>query len=419
MAKKQHSPRIIPRAEHTLSRRDIPPNVLKVLYHLDSHGYDAYLVGGCVRDLLLNHHPKDFDVATNAKPEEVYQIFRNCRLIGRRFRLAHIFFGREIVEVATFRGHHATESSSEGHAHDSGLILRDNVYGTIEEDAIRRDFTINALYYNIKDFSLVDFQHGVDDLHNRKLVIMGDAATRYREDPVRMLRAIRFVGKLDMVMSPKTAKPIESLAYLLRQIAPARLFDEIVKLFHTGYAEKVYKTLRQHHLFEILFPHTHLLLTGENKEHWETFLETAYKDTDARIKQDKSVSCAYLFAFLLWGVAQKNYMLLVEEMPQTVAMHEAGRVTLKDQQSITALPRRFTNDVIEIWHLQWRFTRRTPKIVWRTLASPRFRAGFDLLLLRSKADPSLKDLVDWWQTIQTVDRPGQEALIESVKKRSK
>lgn len=409
------TPRIIPRSEHSVSRKDINPNALKVLYRLSQHGYDAYLVGGCVRDLLLNHHPKDFDVATNAKPEEVKAIFSNCRLIGRRFRLAHVYFGGDVVEVATFRGHH-DQSNTAGQAHDNGLILRDNVYGSIEEDACRRDFTINALYYNIKDFSVVDFTGGAEDLRNRRLRIIGDPETRYREDPVRMLRAIRFIAKLDMKVMPKTAKPIKELTALLAQIAPARLFDEVVKLFHTGHAEKVYPALRQYYLFQILFPKTDALLNASSGKKLDKMLQIACSDTDSRIKIGKSVSCAYLFAILLWGPLEAKYQELLTQHKPTLAMQEATHLVLSQQQKVVSLPRRFMNDVAEIWRLQARFSRRQPKASARTLNSPRFRAGFDLLTLRSKVNPKLKKLVDWWQAYQDADSTEKAVLLDAVKK---
>src|SRR3990167_37319 len=233
--KSSQSTKIIPRSEHQISRKNIHPHAIKVLYRLKSCGYDAYLVGGCVRDLLLGHQPKDFDIVTNAKPEEIKKIFRNCRLIGRRFRLAHIIFGKnEIIEVATFRSHYGDDNQNNVSHH--GMVIRDNVYGTMEEDAWRRDFTINALYYNIADFSIVDFMAGVKDLHDKQLRIIGHAKERYQEDPVRMLRAVRIASKLEMEITSDTASPIKKMAKLLLQISASRLFDEVIKLFHTGHA---------------------------------------------------------------------------------------------------------------------------------------------------------------------------------------
>lgn len=406
--------RIITRAEHSVSRKDIDPHALKVLYRLNSHGYAAYLVGGCVRDLLLNHHPKDFDIATNASPEQIKEVFKNCRLIGRRFRLAHVYFGSHIVEVATFRGHHITEKTDEGHAHDNGLILRDNVYGTIEEDAARRDFTINALYYNVQDFSLIDFTGGADDLEKKRLRIIGDPETRYREDPVRMLRAVRFVAKLDMKMMTKTAQPIRELGELLYQISPARLFDEVIKLFHTKHAAAVYPALCKYDLFRILFPETFRLIKSKAGKKIHRMLEIAFHETDQRLLNDKSVSCAFLFAFLLWHVTEESYLLFSQKNTPSLSMQQASQKVLRDQQKITALPRRFVNDIIEIWQLQWRFFRRQPRFVWRTLSSHRFRAAFDLLALRAKIEPQLQELVDWWEKFQKVNSHEQEKMLADI-----
>jgi poly(A) polymerase len=277
-------PLIIPRSEHSISRAAISPNALKVLYRLKEAGYQGFLVGGAVRDLLLGITPKDFDVATNALPEEVRRLFRNCRLIGRRFRLAHVHFGNEIIEVATFRAAAAPEREdteeadpdsesdgvegaraepiepaatydSEHRAFDrTGRILRDNIYGTIEEDVWRRDFAANGLYYSIEDFSIWDFVDGVRDVQARRLKLIGDPETRYREDPVRMLRAVRFAAKLDFSIEPETEAPLAKLAYLLDGVPPARLFDECLKLFLSGFGLKAYRLLQKYGLFAHLFP---------------------------------------------------------------------------------------------------------------------------------------------------------------------
>src|SRR5690554_1168508 len=262
-------PKIIPRDKHPISRKDISEHALKVLYRLHNSGYQAFLVGGCVRDLILGLHPKDFDVATNATPEQIRKLFRNCRLVGRRFRLAHVVFGREIIEVATFRGHHDTsddESTDKvGQQDAEGMLVRDNVYGSIEEDAQRRDFTANALYYNIADFSIIDFADGVKDIEAGVLRMIGDAATRYREDPVRMLRAVRFATKLNMRLDESVAQPIRELAPLLQNIPPARLFEEVLKLFTAGKALANFEMMVEYHLFQPLFPLLKTYLNAPNE----------------------------------------------------------------------------------------------------------------------------------------------------------
>ncbi|WP_425528565.1 polynucleotide adenylyltransferase PcnB [Xanthomonas oryzae] len=244
--------RVIPRDQHTISRKDISPNALRVLYRLRESGFGAYLVGGAVRDLLVGHHPKDFDVATSATPEEVKALFRNCRLIGRRFRLAHVVFGREIIEVATFRAN--SDDGSGDRELDNGRLVRDNVYGTIEEDAIRRDFTCNALYYAIEDFSVRDYCGGFEDVQARLMKLIGDPELRYQEDPVRMLRAVRLASKLNFEIEAGTAEPIPRLAGLLSEAAPARLFEEILKLFLSGHGVASFEGLERYGLFGALFP---------------------------------------------------------------------------------------------------------------------------------------------------------------------
>ena len=244
----------ISRNEHNISRKNISENALKVLYRLNKQGYEAYLVGGCIRDLLLGKKPKDFDIATNATPEQIQKVFRNCRLIGRRFRLAHIMFGKEIIEVATFRGDHdgQSEQTNISKRSQSGMLLRDNVYGTIEQDAIRRDFTMNALYYNVKDFTIRDYCGGLNDLKNGIIRLIGDPQTRYREDPVRMLRTIRFAAKLNMKIDQATADPIKTLAPLLKNIPSARLFDESLKLLQSGHGYNTYILLKQYQLLSLI-----------------------------------------------------------------------------------------------------------------------------------------------------------------------
>lgn len=291
---------IIPREQHVISRKNISKAALRVLYRLNEAGYAAYLVGGAVRDLLLGGHPKDFDVATSATPEEVKKLFRNCRLIGRRFRLAHVVFGPEIIEVATFRGT-GEEDGSEGDRHIvDGRIVRDNVWGTIEEDAVRRDFRVNALYYDISDFSVRDYVGGMQDVENKVLHLIGDPATRYREDPVRMLRAARLAAKLEFRIDPKASAPFEELGPLLAEAAPARLFDESLKLFLAGHGLKSFRMLEKCGLLKFMFPATARALK-RGDEALRSLIEQGLANTDARIAEGKSVTPAFLFAVLLWG----------------------------------------------------------------------------------------------------------------------
>ncbi|MFP4278603.1 MAG: polynucleotide adenylyltransferase PcnB [Halochromatium sp.] len=397
-------PLIVPRPEHTISRANISPNALKVLNRLKQAGFQAYLVGGGVRDLLLGHEPKDFDIATDATPEEVRDVFRNCRLIGRRFRLAHVFFGREIVEVATFRGSHA-EGGSETQVTEQGMILRDNVYGSITEDALRRDFTVNALYYNIADFSLVDYAGGLADIEQGCLRLIGDdPVARYREDPVRMLRAVRFACKLGFVIDPDCAAPIRDLAELLGEISPARLFEETLKLFHGGFALQAFEKLRHHDLFAQLFPETDACLARQDHDFPITFVSRGLDNTDRRILEGKPVAPAFLFAVLLWEPVRLRYRaLLGEGMASAEAMALAAHEVASAQQRRVAIQKRFALPMREIWAMQPQLERRQGKRPLVLLSHPRFRAAYDFLLLRAEAGETDPELAQWWARFQEVD----------------
>lgn len=392
---------IIPRDQHNVSRRDISPNALRVLYRLREGGFEAYLVGGAVRDLLIGGHPKDFDVATNATPEEVKGLFRNCRLIGRRFRLAHVVYGREIIEVATFRAN-SDDGSGDRELHEGGRVLRDNVYGSIEDDAVRRDFTANALYYAIEDFSVRDYTGGFDDVRNRLMRLIGDPETRYREDPVRMLRAVRLAAKLDFEIETETAKPIAQLAPLLREAAPARLFEECLKLFLSGHAVKSFLGLERHGLLPALLPETAAALKSNRSGALRRMLLEGLKGTDTRVANDEPVSPAFLFALLLWPAYCRALITLQAQGVHAAEAQRraADRVTVHQLETI-ALPRRFSLPMQEIWLLQSRFSQRQRKRVFRTLAHPRFRAAFDFLNLRMAASEEHADDVAFWREAQT------------------
>lgn len=410
--------KIIPRAEHTVSRQNISGNALKVLYRLKDAGFGAYLVGGGVRDLLLGLTPKDFDIATNAKPEQVYKIFRNCRLIGRRFRLAHVYFRGEIIEVATFRGHHTGFEDEVQTA--AGLIIRDNVYGTMAEDAERRDFTINALYYNIKDFSVVDYHSGLDDIKAGVLRIIGDPYQRYREDPVRMLRAVRLAGKLNFTIEPDTELPIFESHALLQNVSPARLFDEVLKLFHGGQALATFKLLRKYGLFGYLFSQTEACLDQHDALITNQLIELLLANTDQRLAEEKSISAGFLLAAILWPAVQAiTHDYLQEGMTMFVAVQEASNKVLRRQIQQLSIPKRFQTDIQEIWQLQYRLLQRTPKRVFSALNHPKFRAGYDLLALRAMAGEDLQPAVDWWTQFQAAEKSEQQILLKALPKKHK
>ncbi|MCC5085841.1 polynucleotide adenylyltransferase PcnB [Xanthomonas campestris] len=402
--------RIIPRDQHTISRKDISPNALRVLYRLRESGFGAYLVGGAVRDLLVGGHPKDFDVATSATPEEVKALFRNCRLIGRRFRLAHVVFGREIIEVATFRAN--IDDGSGDRELDNGRLVRDNVYGTIEDDAIRRDFTCNALYYAIEDFSVRDYCGGFEDVQARLMKLIGDPELRYQEDPVRMLRAVRLAAKLNFDIEAGTAEPIPRLAGLLSEAAPARLFEEILKLFLSGHGVASFEGLERYGLLGALFPESAAALKSNRSGALRAMVLEGLRNTDARVANDEPVSPAFLFALLLWPAFCRTLMGLQAQgvQPEDAQRRAADRVTLHQLERV-ALPRRFSLPMQEIWLLQTRFSSRQRKRVFRTLSHPRFRAAFDFLVLRQFASADHAADVEFWRDAQ--QSSGQE-LVDAI-----
>ena len=393
----------IPREGHPVSRSNISENALKVMSRLRSRDHQAFLVGGAVRDLLMGGHPKDFDVATDATPEQVHALFRNSRIIGRRFRIVHVRFGREVIEVTTFRGHHGenqdrSRSTRQSRQADSGMLLRDNVFGSLEEDAARRDFTVNALYYCSADFSVYDYVDGLADLNARQIRIIGDAEQRYREDPVRMLRAIRFAAKLDFDIAPHTATPIPELAHMLEAVPAARLFDEVLKLFMAGNALRTFQLLREYELLEYLFPATYTEL-----EDWHTtvpLIEAAMRSTDKRIAGDKSVTPAFVLAALLWAPTLRlRYQLEDDGMAAPEALREAGHSIIAEQLHHIAIPRRFTLPMREIWEFQLRLQNRRRKPV-SLLSQHRFRAAYDFLLLREEAGEDMDGLGKFWTELQ-------------------
>ncbi|WP_371927962.1 polynucleotide adenylyltransferase PcnB [Methylomonas rivi] len=402
--------KIYSRSEHCISRTQISENALKVLQRLKKADYEAYLVGGCVRDLLLGREPKDFDVATNASPEQVKQVFRNCRIIGRRFRLAHVFFGREIIEVATFRGSETAESDQQV-VHEDGRLLRDNVFGTLEEDVWRRDFTVNALYYNIRDFSVVDYTGGMQDHANAVLRLIGDPGVRYREDPVRMLRAIRFAVKLGFTLHPDTEQPIYTQAELLKSIPAARLYDEALKLFLAGYGVQTFEMLRHYGLFAMLFPATDKCLETQDHDFPRLFLIRALENSDARFAEGKSLTPYFLLAALLWEPLQMAAEKRIQQGEhETVAYQNAANEVLSRQIKITAMPRHITQSMRDVWFLQNKFSKTFGTRPYRLLEQPKFRAAYDFLQLRAETGGADPELVEWWTQFQLADEETQRKM---------
>ena len=385
-----------------------------MLYRLKDAGYEAFLVGGGVRDMLLGREPKDFDIATNASPEQVKDEFRNCRLIGRRFRLAHVHFGREVIEVATFRAPHDTiVSEDDDREIIDGTIIRDNVFGTLEEDAWRRDFTVNALYYDIRDFSVVDYTGGLEDLNAGVLRLIGDPVLRYQEDPVRMLRAIRFAAKLGFVVHPDTEAPLRALAPLLNKIPPARLFEEVLKLFLGNCALQTFELLRHHGLFGQLFSQTEKALEHEEQNFPLTFIAKVLASTDARLSLGKPVTPAFLFAGLLWEPVR----MLAQEyekkgMSELQALQTAAELVTSRQVQIIALPKRFSLPMREIWMMQPRLQRTGGVRSLRLLTHPRFRAAYDFLLLREEAGEVPSEAGAWWTALQSMNEEERTVAVK-------
>ena len=390
---------VIPREQHAISRKDISENALKVMYRLNKAGYEAWLVGGGVRDLLLGKKPKDFDVTTNATPEQVRKLFRNCRLVGRRFRLAHVMFGPEIIEVATFRGHHECNVSD-------------------RTTSQRRDFTINSLYYSVADFTVRDYVGGMKDLKDGVIRLIGNPETRYREDPVRMLRAVRFAAKLGMRISPETAEPIPRLATLLNDIPPARLFEESLKLLQAGYGYETYNLLCEHHLFQPLFPTITRYFTENGDSPMERIIEQVLKNTDTRIHNDMRVNPAFLFAAMFWYPLLETAQKIAQESGLTY--HDAFALAMNDVLDEAcrslAIPKRLTTLTRDIWQLQLRMSRRQGKRAWKLLEHPKFRAAYDLLALRAEVERNaeLQRLVKWWGEFQVSAPPDQKGMLNEL-----
>ncbi|MBL8520425.1 MAG: polynucleotide adenylyltransferase PcnB [Betaproteobacteria bacterium] len=396
-------------AEHRIDRGDISRAAIQTCEGLQAAGYDAYIVGGAVRDLLLGRHPKDFDVATNATPEQVRGVFRRARIIGRRFRIVHVMFRDETIEVSTYRSSHANAGADGGgpaeehqaRADEHGRLTRDNVFGTREEDAVRRDFTMNALYYNPHDETVHDFVGGLSDIRKKRVVMIGDAATRYREDPVRMLRAARLAAKLEFAIEPATEKPIPAMLALLENVPTARLYDEMLKLLLSGHALAGLSNMVRLGLHRNLIPVAETL-TADRTE--AKFVRLALERTDERIAADKGVSPAFLFAALFWHLVQAKIAALEARGLRTPqAWHEAMDAVLDQQRATLAIPRRLDPNIKEIWISQPRFLQRGPNRAYRTLGMERFRACYDFFALRSEVGDADPDIAQWWERFQFAD----------------
>ncbi len=403
----------VPASQHGINPREIDKKARIILKELTSAGYEAYIVGGAVRDLLLGKHPKDFDIATSATPEQVKEVLPSTRVIGRRFRLAHVHFGYLYYEVATFRAPH--DESDKGQTGHEGRIIHDNVFGTLEEDAVRRDLTINALFYDLETGDVIDFVGGMKDLEERQIRMIGDPETRYREDPVRMIRAIRFAVKLGLTIEPKTEKPIYDLYHLLGNIAPARLFEEVLKLFHSGHAWEMLEKLRKYRLFGLLFPIAEESLQNDSDGKYTELVRLALANTDKRIKAGKPVTPAFLFAVLLWQKVRDGSEMYSElGNPALQSVHMASSDTFSEQVKTIAVPRRFSNMTREIWTMQGRFQFKNHRRVINFIENRRFRAAYDFMCLRARAGELPESECEWWTKIQEVSADDKLAMCQAI-----
>lgn len=409
-SKRKRQPLIVPAGQHSVTRKSIGRSALKVLDKLHEAGHSAYLVGGGVRDALVGLKPKDFDIATDASPETIRSLFRNSRIIGRRFRLVHVVFGREIIEVATFRAAH--DKGEGGETGAAGRIVRDNVFGSIEEDAYRRDFSVNALYYNIADDSIVDYVGGLADLDAGLFRLIGDPLTRCAEDPVRVLRAVRLAAKLEFDIDPKTLKAMSALSGELRKTPPPRLFEEVLKLFQGGYAMRSFSAVREHDLLRYLFPLLDKRLKAGAPD-LEGMLNAALINTDKRVAAGKPITPAYLLAFMLWPDVEEDALEgSASGMTVNDALHVGAENVLSQQLRVISIPRRFSGPMKEIWQMQPRLERLRGGRALKLIEDRRFRAAYDFLCLRATVDERLKASAAWWTRVQTL--PDEKRLDEAA-----
>ena len=413
---KSRAPHILSVDKHGIRREQVHACALKVTRTLKQAGFEAFLVGGAVRDLLLQREPKDFDVATNATPEEVRSTFRRSRIIGRRFQIVHVYCGADTIEVTTFRAaapepDEADNEQAEGTrvTADNGMLLRDNVFGNQMEDAARRDFTVNALYYDPVSETIIDYHHGVADIKAKTLRMIGDPPTRYREDPVRMLRAVRLSAKLGLTIEPATARPIREMSELIGNVPPSRLFDEMLKLLTSGYAVKCVAQLRAEGLHHGLLPLLDVIL---EQPLGERFVMLALESTDRRVRENKPISPGFLFATLLWHEVLAKWAAIQARGERGIpALFLAMDEVLDVQAEKLAITRRIAGDIKDIWALQPRFEQRSGKRPYGVLEQPRFKAGYDFLLLRGESGEIDSEISEWWTDFLDANDDARAAML--------
>ena len=400
-----HEPAVIPVSRHGITRDRISSGSRRVCEGLQQQGHKAYVVGGAIRDLLIGAEPKDFDIATDATPDEIRRAFRRSRAIGRRFQIVHVMMGQETIEVTTFRGMLDANTKTDEH----GRVLHDNVFGSQADDAARRDFTANALYYDPATEAVIDYHHGVADLKQKTLRMIGEPRARYREDPVRMLRAVRLAAKLGLIIDPAASKPIREMAELLENVPPARLFDEMLKLLTSGHSVNCITRLRDEGLHHGLLPLLDVIL---EQPLGEKFVMLALANTDDRVRAGKGISPGFLFATLLWHEVLAHWEKLKAAGETKIpALYQAMDTVLDVQGEKLAITRRIAGDIKDIWSLQPRFESRAGKRPYGLLEHPRFRAGYDFLLLRAESGEIEAELGDWWTRFQNADGEGRAQML--------
>ena len=405
--------RVLDSHEHNLNPKKICKNAREIVRVLQKNNFEAYVVGGCVRDLLLDLNPKDFDIATNATPQQIKKLFRRSRIIGRRFQIVHVQFGREIIEVTTFRSNNADKNGKVQQS-ASGVLTRDNLFGSLLDDASRRDLSINALYYDTEKNTLHDYCDGLEDLARQKIRIIGDPATRYSEDPVRLLRAVRFAAKLGFHIDSKSLKPIAKMSDSLQHVSAPRMFDETLKLFMSGYGLAVFQLLYEYRLFAQLIPQANRLI-DQGHPTARKMVEQALTNTDLRIRSNQRVTPAFIYAALLWPAVQKIASEYEKQgLPAVSALNKAANEVISDQIPITAIPRRFTMAMREIWSMQLTLAKRGGNRADRSMENPRFRAAYDFILIREQAGESLGGLGDWWTNYQNASVCERQNMIQKL-----
>ena len=383
----------------------ISVHAIKTIQVLEENGFEAYLVGGAVRDLLFGIKPKDFDVVTNATPDQIHHLFKRSRMIGRRFKLVHVIYGREVIEVSTYRSQQKEIPQADG-----SIIKDDNRYGTIEEDAVRRDFTINAMFYSPSYHKLVDFHDGLEDLNRGIIRIIGNAEKRYQEDPIRILRAFRVCAKLNMALNETSRAPIKKLVPLLHDIPHSRLFDEVIKFFLTGHALNSYRVMQDENIYSQFF----LSPESESKD-IDLFISNGLKNTDLRINQDKSCNPSFLFSFLLWHHVDDLWDRYNLELKHSIAgLNQAIDEVIEKQIKLFPIHKRFTITMKEIWRLQPRFENQSPKKIYRLLLHPRFRAAYDFMLLRCESNQLDKNIGIWWTAFIDADHHEKSLMVKNL-----